>query len=60
MRGVFHNNLEEFLTTIDAKDFNELAISQSCRGLGLVVCLDGQKIYNMPNMASRKLSRKHS
>ena len=29
---------------------------QSSRGLGLVACLEGQKINNMPNMASRKSS----
>jgi hypothetical protein len=34
----------------------QLAISQSSRGLGLVACLEGQKINNMPNMASRKFS----
>jgi hypothetical protein len=34
----------------------KLAISQSSRGLGLVACLEGQKINNMPNMASRKFS----
>jgi hypothetical protein len=33
-----------------------LAISQSSRGLGLVACLQGQKINNMTNMASRKFS----
>jgi hypothetical protein len=35
---------------------SELAISQSSRGLGLVACSEGQKINNMPNMASRKFS----
>jgi hypothetical protein len=34
----------------------QLVISQSSRGLGLVACLEGQKINNMPNMASRKFS----
>jgi hypothetical protein len=35
---------------------DQLAISQSSRGLGLVACLEGQKINNMPNMASRTFS----
>ena len=35
---------------------SELAISQSSRGLGLVACSEGQKINNIPNMASRKFS----
>jgi hypothetical protein len=34
----------------------QLAISQSSSGLGLVACLDGQKINIMPNTASRKFS----
>jgi hypothetical protein len=33
-----------------------LRISQSSRRLGLVACLEGQKINNRPNMASRKFS----
>jgi hypothetical protein len=43
-------------TTTTAENKNELAISKSSRGLGLVACLEGQKINNMPNMASRKFS----
>jgi hypothetical protein len=38
----------------DYKRLSLLAISQSSRGLGLVACLEGQKINNMLNMASRK------
>jgi hypothetical protein len=37
----------------------QLAISQSSRGLDLVACLEGQKINNMPYMASRKFSYIH-
>ena len=40
----------------DYKRLSLLAISQSSRGLGLVACLEGQKINNMLNMASRKFS----
>ena len=38
------------------QDGRQLAISKSSRGLGLVASLEGQKINNMPNMASRKFS----
>ena len=34
----------------------QLAISQSSREPGLVACLEGLKINNMPNMASRMFS----
>ena len=37
-------------TTTTAENKNELAISKSSRGLGLVACLEGQKINNMPNI----------
>ena len=40
---------------IESRSFST-AESQSSGGLGLVACLEGQKINNMPNMPSRKFS----
>ncbi len=49
-KGSFQRKLTEALY------IQELAISESSRGLGLVTCFGGTKINNMPNMACRKFS----